>query len=302
MKEQITKVVVRAGMQIKKYSPEVLMVTGVASIVGGTIIACKATLKAEGVMYEHQKKLEEVEDAVDMGMEEKIDYTPEDAAKDKTILSVQTGVKLAKVYAPGAGLVVFGLACILSSHGIMRKRNVALLGAYKMAEETFANYRNRVREELGEEKDRHFRYGTKLETIDDITFDEKTGKDKTMKKKVEVMDPNGLSQYARFFDESCPDWNKEASYNFHFLKCQQSYMNDKLHANGHVFLNEVYDSIGVPRTPEGQLVGWVLGKGDDFIDFGLFDREKQQVRDFVNGYERSILLDFNVAGVVYDLI
>lgn len=303
MKEQMIKMVSRAGLQMKKYSPEVLMVAGVVSIVGGTVLACKATLKVDAIKKKREDVYETIEEAYDLSEQGELDevYTVEDATKDRTIATVHMGVQLVKAYAPGAGLVIFGLACVMGSHGIMRKRNVALLGLYKAAEETLTAYRKRVVDELGEEKDRQFRYGMKVETIDDIIVDDK-GKEKSVKKDVTVLDPNGISLYAKFFDESCPDWHKDTNRNFHFLKCQQSYANDQLHAKGHIFLNEVYDLIGIPRTPEGQLVGWVKGMGDDFVDFGMFDRDKQQVRDFVNGYERSILLDFNVAGVIHDLI
>lgn len=308
MNNQLTNFVAKNTMKIQKHSPEILMVAGVASIVGGTILACRATLKVDNILYEASNKLDQIDTVNEAairanveGSDQKIDYGPDDATRDKTIVYVQTGLKMAKNYLPAATLLIFGLTCVLGSHGIMKKRNVAVMAAFKGAEEAFEQYRARVTEELGEDKDRHFRYGTKSEEIEVTSTDDK-GKEKTEKKNVEVVDPNGLSQYAKFFDESCPDWKKSADHNFTFLKCQQAYANDMLHARGHVFLNEVYDLIGVPRTQAGSIVGWVKGEGDDFIDFGIFDRDRQQVRDFVNGYERSILLDFNVSGVIYDLI
>ena len=91
-----------------------------------------------------------------------------------------------------------------------------------------------------------------------------------------------------------------------FLRAQQQYANDKLIAQGHLFLNEVYDMLGLPRTKAGAIVGWVYDDnnavGDNFVDFGIYDVHRETARDFVNGYERSILLDFNVDGVIYDLI
>ena len=50
------------------------------------------------------------------------------------------------------------------------------------------------------------------------------------------------------------------------------------------------------------VVGWVLGNGDNCIDFGIWDSANEKARDFVNGREGAILLDFNVDGVIYDLI
>ena len=84
---------------------------------------------------------------------------------------------------------------------------------------------------------------------------------------------------------------------------QQTFFNDLLLSRGHLFLNEVYDQIGIDRTKAGQVVGWVVSKdGDNFVDFGLFDGSTQEKRMFVNGHENSVLLDFNVDGVIYDKI
>ena len=71
---------------------------------------------------------------------------------------------------------------------------------------------------------------------------------------------------------------------------------------------DVYDMLGIPRTKAGQIVGWLYRpedpnyKGDNHVDFGIYDYTKEINRDFVNGYERTILLDFNVDGPIYDLI
>lgn len=114
-----------------------------------------------------------------------------------------------------------------------------------------------------------------------------------------------VSQYARFFDESCPGYNKDTELNLLFLKSQQAYANSLLKSRGHVFLNEVYDMLGFPRSKAGAVVGWIYKSenptGDNYIDFGIFDGNDQS-RSFVNGYERTILLDFNVDGNILELI
>jgi hypothetical protein len=86
-----------------------------------------------------------------------------------------------------------------------------------------------------------------------------------------------------------------------FIRSQQNYANDLLNARGHVFLNEVYDMLGIERTSAGAVVGWVRGNGDNEIDFGVLN-DLHSGQRFINGDERSVLLDFNVDGVVYDLI
>ena len=116
----------------------------------------------------------------------------------------------------------------------------------------------------------------------------------------------GYSDYAKFFDEGCREWDKDPEYNLTFLKCQENYANDLLKSKGHLFLNEVYDMLGIPRTKAGQIVGWIYDEenpiGDNYVDFGIYDVYKEANRNFVNGYERNILLDFNVDGDILSKI
>lgn len=289
----------RGGLLIRKHSPEILLSVGIAGVIVSTVMACRATTKAEMVLDEAQEKLAKIKHVKETAFEE--DYSDQDHKKDLFITYVQSGVGFVKVYGPAVTLGLASIGCILGAHGIMRSRNVALMVAYKGLEQSFSDYRRRVIEEFGEEKNRQFRNGLYSEKITVEEVDEK-GKKTKVKKEVERVDPNHYSQYAKFFDESSTQWSKTPEYNFTFLKCQQNHANDLLHSRGHIFLNEVYDMLGLPRSQAGALVGWVDGVGDDFVDFSIFDGDDLKRRDFVNGYERSILLDFNVSGVIYDMI
>ena len=299
----ITKFAGRGGLVLKKYSPEILIVTGISGIVVSTVLACKATLKVDEVICDSDDKIQTIHDVYngDVECKEGAIYTEEDYKKDLAIAYIQKGFAFVKLYGPAVSLGAASIACILGSHHIMSKRNVAIMAAYKATEEAFEQYRKRVVDEYGEDKDRQLKYGTTKETITE-TIKGEDGKDKKVKKTIEKNDPNMHSQYARFFDESSTQWSKTPEYNLTFLKCQQNYMNDLLNTRGHVFLNEVYDALGLPRSQAGAVVGWVKGHGDDFVDFGMYNPDSEKARDFVNGYERSILLDFNVDGVIYDLI
>ena len=307
-----SRVAGRSGLLLKKHSPEILMGAGVLGIVTSTVLACRATLKVDEVLDESKSKLDRIHMAKKTFNSE--EYTDTDFKKDLTIAYIQTGVDFVKLYGPAITLGVASIACVLSAHGIMKRRNVALVAAYKAMEKSYTNYRQRVVEEFGEEKDRLLKNGIKQSKVT-VTETDENGKEKKSKKTVEVVDPNGISEYARFFDESCKGWSPEPSYNLMFLKAQQNYANDLLKSRGHLFLNEVYDMLGIPRSKAGTVVGWALGEGDDFVDFGIFNDQidgyandyhmetvGEERRDFVNGYRKSILLDFNVTGVIYDLI
>lgn len=298
----------RGGLILKKYSPEILTAAGVIGVVGSTVLACKATLKVEDILDEAKKKSNLINAVHDGEIEVDAEYTDNDYSKDLIVNRTQTAVKLIKLYGPAITLGALSITAILGGQHILRKRNVAIMAAYKLCEESFNNYRSRVKDELGEEKDRQFYYGMTEETVKN-KVKSKDGKTKTVTKKVEKAPDHLYSQYARFFDEANTNWNKSPEQNMYFLKMVQNQMNDKLKARGHVFLNEVYDALGFERSEAGQLVGWVWNKdntameaGDGFIDFGIFDGDDYAKRAFVNGDECSILLDFNVDGVIYDLI
>lgn len=294
----------RALLGTKKYSPEILMGVGVVGVVASTVVACKATLKASDIIADAQEDLEKI-NMVAEDPKYVDQYSEEDLKKDKTILYTQTGLKIAKAYLPAVGLGVASIACLVSSHNILKKRNIALAAAYTTIDKSFKEYRKRVTDRFGEEVERQIRHNIKAHEIEETIVDE-DGNEKKITKNVETCEIDGYSEYSRFFDDGCTGWEKDAEYNLVFLKAQQQYANDLLRSKGHLFLNEVYDMLGIPRSKAGQVVGWIYDPenpiGDNYVDFGIYDVNKRGSRDFVNGYERTILLDFNVDGNIWDLM
>ena len=143
--------------------------------------------------------------------------------------------------------------------------------------------------------------------IEENVVDE-NGEVNAVEKTVEVINPNEHSVYAKCFDESCAGWSKDPEFNLMFIRRQQDYANEVLTKRGYIFLNEVYKMLGFQATKAGQIVGWFYDPenpdhtGDNYVDFGIYDVHKEKNRDFVNGYERCIWLDFNVDGNILDLI
>lgn len=303
MKEKLMKTYKKVELKAIKHSPEILAGVGVVGVVGSLVMACKATTKLSNILDESKEQLDKIKEvAADPAYEEK--YSQDDAKKDTTITYVQTAMKVTKLYAPSVILCASSLGCLLASNNILKKRNAALSAAYMTVDKSFKEYRKRVADRFGEEVEKEIRYNIKAEEITKVDED---GNEVT--ETVKVMngtdDPNSYSDYARFFDESCAAWQNDAEYNFTFLKAQQQYANDLLKARGRLFLNEVYRMLGIDETKAGQVVGWVYNPdnptGDNFVDFGIFNMQRERVRAFVNGYEPNILLDFNVDGVIWDL-
>lgn len=303
----VTRSLHRVGFKFKKHSPEILVGAGIVGVVGSAVMACKATTKLDEVLEEPKEKIEKIHELMenpDMVPEGK-EYTEEDGKKDLTIMYTQSAVKVVKLYAPAVILGTVSIAAILGGHHILRKRNLALAAAYATIDKGFKEYRGRVIERFGEELDKELKYNIKAKEIEETVVNE-DGSENTVKKTVNVADPNTTSDYARFFDDGCNGWTKDPEFNLMFLKDQQRYANDLLKTRGHLFLNEVYDMLGIPRSTAGAVVGWVYDEkhpvGDNFVDFGIYDLYNEKKRDFVNGYERTILLDFNVDGEIYKLI
>lgn len=282
--ENVTRAIGRTILKTKKNSPHILFAGGLLGVVGSTILACRATLKLDKNLDEARRDLEEVKQIKEMSYNEKEYY------RDLTYVYVKTAVRFGRLYGPSLVLGSASVAALTGSHIQLTRRNAALSTTLALVSKAYDDYRERVREELGKEKELDLHNGL---VTKEIEVDGKMEKRK-------IFDPNKMSPYARFFDETCIEWVNNNELNRIFLQCQQNYANHLLRARGHVFLNEVYDSLGLERSRAGAVVGWVIdGDGDGFVDFGIFDVTSNR---FVNGIEKSILLDFNVDGVIYDKI
>lgn len=294
-----------------KNAPTILMIAGVAGVVGAGVLVGKSTLKLAKVLDESKNNINSINDAVE---DESIEYTQEDATSDLKTVKVNVVVDTIKLYTPAVILGGVSIACMIQSHNILRKRNLALAAAFTTISESFKKYRKEVVNRYGERADFEIKNGIRKEQVE-IEETDKNGK--TKKKKTTIDVAGAPSDYARFFDENCSYWDKDPEYNLMFLKAQQQYANDKLIAQGYLFLNDVYDMLGIPSSKEGQVVGWIYNlenpNGDNYVDFGIYDTNVEGFRneyandsiseeriDFVNGYRSSILLDFNVDGNVWE--
>ena len=296
----------KVGLKLKKHSPEILIVAGVAGTVASAVMACKATLKVNNVIEESKANIDKIHTAIEKGETEAGEsYDLEDSKKDLSIVYIQTGVKLAKLYGPSIVLGTLSLGAIVTSNNILRKRNVALAAAYTTLDKSFKEYRGRVIERFGKELDHELKYNIKAKEIEETVVNE-DGTESTVKKTVNVMDPNTVDDSSRIWYEGNPGWSKDPEFNLMYLKRQQAYANDKLKLDGYLFLNDVYEMLGYPKTAAGQQLGWIYDEknpiGDNFVDFGIYDIHNPAKVNFVNGYERSILLEFNHDGNILDKI
>lgn len=281
-------------------SPTILFGAGVVGMVGSTILACRATLKLESVLDDIERDKGQAhiaKERVDNGnVPEGTTYDDSEFKRDLTIITVRGLAKVAKLYAPSVIVGGVSVVCLTKSHNILKDRNLALTAAYAAVDGAFKKYRERVVEKYGEEEDRDLYYSSQEVTI----VDDETGEVVSTTRVGDDVEPG----YARWYaDWSSKNWDPTPEVNTIFLRQQQNWWNDKLRMRGHVFLNEVYESLGLSHTKAGAIVGWLWDseEGDNFVDFGIFDHPTEPpINDFYNGREGSVLLDFNVDGPIYN--
>lgn len=300
--DSVSRKVCTAGLKAQKYMPTALVVFGVVGVVGGVVLACSETLKAKDIIEDYKEDKDIIEDAKSHIGDEGEEYTEFDYKKDTAVNITKTAVSLVKLYAPSATIIGLSLGAILYSHATLQSRELAALSALSLSQKKFKEYRERIVEKYGK----------------DIDFDIANGVKATekIKNKNDVADavnkigltPESISEYARFFDEMSPCWSKDPGANICFLRAKQAYANDLFKAQGYLFLNDVYSMLGFEKTAAGQVVGWIYKenapKADNYIDFGMYTDAflNQQKRLFINNQEASVLLEFNVDGVILDLI
>lgn len=294
----------KIALKVKEHTPEILLVGGIAGTVIGTVLGCKATVKAKEVVKDVKEDMAKIaECAGDEGLKESGDYTDEDAKQDTIIVYTKAAMRFVKLYAPAVIIGTLSIVSLFTSHGIMRKRTAALAAAYTAVDASFKAYRGRVVNKYGQDVDNELMYHPETIKVDEIEVDAETGKEKKVKKTVEVLDPELDSPYAVYFDKRSRNFEGDRDYDLFFLRSQQNLANDKLRTRKSkvLFLNEVLDDLDLPRVQMGQLVGWRYDPDDPDLDNYVDFRIREVYRRTENGdYEPAILLDFNVGGYVLD--
>ncbi|MCD8372112.1 MAG: DUF6353 family protein [Clostridia bacterium] len=299
---KIKPIATKAKFTLTKYSPEILVSVGVVGVIASTVMACVATVKSKDILETGKKEIEKIHKRKD-----DVEYTQHDMKKDLTRVYFGTGFKIVRSYLPSVIFCGLSLTSILSSNNILKKRTAALTAAYATLDSSFKDYRRRVIEKYGADEDRNLKLGIEEETVTEKCVDPKTGKEVDVVKKVKKSNYDGRSGYARYFDKTSGFWCGNYDYNLMFLNAQQQYANDKLQADGYLFLNDVYDNLGLPKTKAGQIVGWVYDKdnkkGDNYVEFNILDVQCEDDDLAFSALSNPVfLLDFNVDGPILDRI
>lgn len=314
---KMTRTASKYGYRLKKASPTIMIVGAAVGGVTATVLACKATIKAQDILEEHNaavKNIHETKEKIDNGeleLKEGENYTEEDMKKDITTTYVHTGMELAKVYAPAVSLGVASLTCMFGSHHIMTKRNASLTAAYIALDKAFSEYKLRVSDRFGDRVQHELEHNVKAVEVESKKTDE-NGIEETIKEYKDVALQH-TSPYTCIFDETVDTWQPDSQLNRSYLFLMEQAANKRLRSQGHLFLNDVLASIGTHggvsmKTPEGQIVGWLYDPNDatkqNHVDFGVtnYVEGNDALNNFIDGHERSVMLRFNCDGPIIDKI
>lgn len=300
----------RLGFLARKNSPELLVVAGFATAAASIIFAIKSTTKLDEVVKPTSEKIKVVREK--MNDDSKLasgEYSIMAGRKELTALYSKTAWNVTKLYSPSILLFSLSVTSILGSHKIMRGRNVALAAAYTTLENGYKNYRDRVRDKIGEKAEREIFRNIYTEEIETTEVDKK-GNEKDVLKKVKHphLDPD--SDFVYLFDPSNPEWDKSGRLNIEFLLGKEKYLNQKLVSQGYLFLYEVYRELGVEpgmigekKLQASKILGWIYDPSDDtrdnYVSFGLADKEgnlTEESMEMIRSGERNVWLEFNPDG------
>lgn len=295
--KRLTRFVGKSSVKLSKHTPTILVVGGTAGLVATAFVAARAVRKAEPILAQHRAERANVGSVPPKGG----GVNPERRKEVQVqILEIyyNTSLELVKVYGPAIVLGTLSAASILYGHKLIHGRHLATLAAYSGLSEQFASYRGRVRQTLGEKAEKDIFNGAHGEYVEDSDH-------KGEFKLQPVWNDGDPSPSLRpWFDETNEYFRQDPEVNKMWLTGVQTHINQLFQVKGHMFLNEVKDALNMPRTPDGQVLGWVLGAGtgDNFVDFGFLANDDPNTVAFRNGETARVQLNFNVDGIVHELI
>jgi hypothetical protein len=266
----------------KKYAPEILL--GTAAVAGTACIAtsCRATIKAKKSWEEHQERKLLIADKL---QSEQI--TSEESKVEMRKEIVKVGLELAKEYAIPFSLYTATIGCVLGSYKIQKSRLQAISATLSAMSAAYSSLvmrlKNGAENGLTAEEVLQGKFVCKVEN-EDGTVEEYTT---TVK--------NPYNNPFRFrFDKYSTAWEHHHFSNECILRAEENWANTALDLNGYLFLNDVLDRLGLPKTKAGQILGWRKdGNGDGFVDFGVVDCQTLTGAEYDdNAFE----LNFNVDG------
>lgn len=242
MNKSVMKFIKTVKRGFGKRSPEILLGIGIASGITATVLAVKATPKAMELLAEAEK--ENINRQIKEGV-------PGPEVKNG-LPSAQVVKTVWKCYIPAAISGAASIACLLGSHSVNAKRNAALATAYKLSETALNEYREKVVEEIGEDKEKVIRDKVSQKHLDEKPVSKNeviiTGTGKQLCY-------DGIS--GRYFESDIQT-----------IRAAVNKINETMVYEMYAALNDFYNEIGLSNTDMGDELGWNLDDGLLEISYG----------------------------------
>lgn len=279
---EIKKIISSIKFFGKKYAPELLLGGALVSGTACIITASKATLKAKNSMDAHKERKLEIANKVDSEI-----ITSEEAKDEMRKEIVKVGLELAKEYAIPFSLYTATIGCVFGSYKVQKSRIQALSTTLAAMSAAYSSLLFRLKDAA--------KNGLSAEDVlnDNVALQVENEDGTTETHILNVPNPDD-SPFKFRFDRYSTVWNPHHCSNETILMSELNWCNNLLQIQGYLFLNDVLDRLGIPRTKAGQILGWrTNGDGDGYIDFGVVDcATLTGARYDDNAFE----LNFNVDG------
>ncbi|MEG0239466.1 MAG: DUF6353 family protein [Anaerorhabdus sp.] len=264
---KIMQTVNKVSRTLGKHSPALLSIGGILGLGTTAFLSYKAAKKVE-VIVEAIEENQRVEEDIQFfnGKALTGDMTPDDVIALDLIVRDHSPMTRADIVKDVAGAlalpVIVGLGsvtCIALSFYIQNNRIVSLAGALAVSTAEQAFYRNKYKEEHGEEEANKFYTPT---TAGERTVTNAKGKEE----KVATVNKDALdSMYGFWYEESSEYVRDDHDYNLAKIRSVAEEMDLRLFRKGTLSMNEVRDALGMARTRKGAMVGWTTGGGFDMF-------------------------------------
>lgn len=280
----------------QKNLPIILTVAGSIGSVTATVWACKQTMNVPDILEENDKELEEIE---------KADVDEKTRSKMKRKLCRKTTGRFIKNYWKPAVVEIVSIACNGKAIHIEHKRTVEATAVAASLAQFLNDYRGRVKDRYGEDIEKEIYYNMKKGEIEETITDEK-GKEKTVKKKVNVADPDSGHKFRRYLTRHNQKiWcGGDNLYVSHMIDMINQDLTEKLQYDefNSLVLNDMLEATGFDKCHDGMVYGLLY-------DYGNPNRKNKVEITCEECYipgergelEKAYILEFPIDGNIYEM-
>lgn len=203
---------------LKRNGSTILTCVGGAGVITTTVMAVKATPKAMLLLEEAKKE------------------------KGEELTKVEVVKAAGLAYVPTAIMGASTIACIFGANMLNKRNQAALTSAYALLNQSYKEYRAKVKDLYGDEVDAHVKNEIAKDKYNEADVQEEDGK------KLYFDDYSG-----RYFNAT-PEKVHDAEYT----------INRILSTTGEACVNEFYDLLGIDNIDGGDDLGWSVGGLEEY--------------------------------------